>query len=269
MERRIKNQNEKKATLESLYALLQKGEEDAQKRTEEFDRDLKKSREEFDRGMKESAEKFDREMKKSAEEFDRKMKKMREDDQKRSKEFSQSLKESEEKFNREMKEMREDDQKRSEEFDRKMDKMREEIGGIGHSNGDVAEEYFQNAFQDNPALNGQIYDKVSFNLHTKNKKKQIEGEFDLVMLNEESAAIIEIKYHLEKGNIEKVLKKALNRVKTFKALYPEYENHKLYLGIAALSFKENVENIIRQEGIAVIKQIGDKMVINSEHLKEF
>jgi hypothetical protein len=65
------------------------------------------------------------------------------------------------------------------------------------------------------------------------------------------------------------LKKALNRVKTFKALYPEYENHKLYLGIAALSFKENVEDIIRQEGIAVIKQIGDKMVINSENLKEF
>ena len=229
MEPQNQNQNGKKATLESLYALLQKGEEDAQKRSEEFSQSLKESEEKFNREMKE----------------------MREADQKRSEEFDRDLKKS------------------REEFDRKMDKMREEIGGIGHSNGDVAEEYFQNAFQDNPALNGQIYDKVSFNLHTKNKKKQIEGEFDLVMLNEESAAIIEIKYHLEKGNIEKVLKKALNRVKTFKALYPEYENHKLYLGIAALSFKENVENVIHKEGIAVIKQIGDKMVINSKNLKEF
>ena len=218
------SKNEKRITLKSLYALLDKGERDAQKRSEEFDRDLKKSREEFDQRMKES----------------------------------------EEKFNRKIAEINE-----------MVLKNDELIGGIGNSNGNVAEEYFRNAFKDDPTLNGQIYDTVSFNLHTKNKKKQIEGEFDLVLLNEESVAIIEIKYNLktdryfENGKMKDKFEKILNKINTFKALYPVYENHKFYLGIAALSFEKEIEDRIIKEGIAVIKQAGDKMIINSKNLKEF
>jgi hypothetical protein len=224
MKNQIKPQNQEKATLESLYALLEKGERDAQKRT---------------------------------------------------KEFSRSLKESEEKFNREMKESREEFNRKIAEINEMVLKNDELIGGIGNSNGNVAEEYFRNAFKDDPTLNGQIYDTVSFNLHTKNKKKQIEGEFDLVLLNEESVAIIEIKYNLktdryfENGKMKNKFEKILNKINTFKALYPVYENHKFYLGIAALSFEKEIEERIIKEGIAVIKQAGDKMIINSENLKTF
>jgi hypothetical protein len=60
-----------------------------------------------------------------------------------------------------------------------------------------------------------------------------------------------------------------NKVETFKAFYPEYKNYKFYLGIASLSFRKNIEKILQEEGIAVIKQVGDKVVINSENLKTF
>ena len=144
-----------------------------------------------------------------------------------------------------------------------------QLGTIGNSNGDFAEEYFQNAFTKNPKLNGEIFDEVNFNL----KLRPINGlkghEYDIVLVNGRSVAIIEIKYHLKKDDIKKILSEILDKIETFKASYPECKNHKFYLGLASLSFSKAIENIIQEAGIAVIKQVGDKMVINSENLKVF
>ena len=254
----MKNQNEEKITLASLYALLQKGEEDAQKRSEEFNRDLKESSEKFDRDLKKSEEKFDREMQKSREEF------------------KQRMKESEERSEREWGEIREEQKKRSEKLDREWEKSKEnfdkmviEIGGIGNSNGDVAEEYFINAFEKNPSLNGEIYDKVIYNARLVSeeslKSNEFNDEYDIFLSNGKSAAIIEIKYNLKRGVIKRLLEKGEN----FRKYHPIFNNHKLYLGIAALSFRKAAEENITKKGIAVIKQVGGKMVINSKNLKEF
>ena len=264
MEPQNQSKNQEKITLESLYALLRKGEEDAQKRLAEFDRRLKKMEEDNQKRSKESDRHFkkrEEDAQKRSEKFDRESEKSRE-------EFDQRMKESSERFDRDLKKSRE-------EFDKKFDKMVIEIGGIGNSNGNVAEKYFQTAFQKNPALNGQKYDTVNLNMYTNNKKLGLEGEYDIVLLNEESVAIIEAKYHLKmnhyfkNGAMKDEFKKILNKIETFKTLYPVYKDHKFYLGIAALSFEKEIEARIIKEGIAVIKQVGDKMVINSENLKEF
>ena len=193
------------------------------------------------------------------------------------KEFRESMKElreSQKETDRQMKELREFQKETAlqmQETDKKIREVTGELGGIGNSNGDFAEEYFQNAFLNDPKLNGEIYNRVSFNLNTRstNGQKQQKDEYDIVLSNEESVAIIEIKYHLRKENMENILSKVLNKIETFKAFFPAYKNHKFYLGIASLSFKKNIEDIILQEGIAVIKQVGGKMVINSENLKVF
>ena len=155
--------------------------------------------------------------------------------------------------------------------DEKIREVSRQLGDIGNSNGDVAEEYFQNAFTKNPTLNGEMFNKIDFNLKHLPKNGQPENEYDLVMVNGKSVAIIEIKYHIElkKGKIEELLSKVLNKIDTFKACYPEYKNHKYYLGIASFSFRKNIEKIIQEAGFAIIKQVGDKMVINSENLKVF
>jgi len=46
-------------------------------------------------------------------------------------------------------------------------------------------------------------------------------------------------------------------------------NDDLYLGLAAFHFEDDTENISKNEGIAVIKQIGDNMVVYDESLKIF
>ncbi|MCL1833721.1 MAG: hypothetical protein FWG49_04385, partial [Leptospirales bacterium] len=141
--------------------------------------------------------------------------------------------------------------------------------------GDMAEEYFQRAFEKDPTLNGQKYDTVNLNMYTHNKKLGLKGEYDIVLINGKSVAIIEAKYHLKmkdyfkNGKMKDEFEKILNKTETFKALYPIYKNHKFYLGIAGFSFDKKIESRIIKEGIAVIKQIGDKVVVNSDNLKEF
>ena len=155
------------------------------------------------------------------------------------------------------------------ETDRKIREVSRQLGDMGNSNGDVAEEYFQNAFKKNPSLNGEIFDKIDFNVKPLSLNGQIGNEYDIVMINGKSVAIIEIKYHLTKKGLEKELRETLHKLETFKAFYPEYRNHKFYQGIASLSFTKSAESLLQKEGIAVIKQVGDKMVINSENLKKF
>jgi hypothetical protein len=153
--------------------------------------------------------------------------------------------------------------------DEKIHEVSRQLGCIGNSNGDMAEEYFQSSFTKNPKLNGEMYDAVSFNVTPVVKKGQKGAEYDIVLVNGKSVAIIEIKYHLKKDDMKEALSKALSQVETFKEFYPEYASYKFYLGMASLSFGKSVENIIQKAGIAVIKQVGDKMVINSENLKVF
>ena len=171
--------------------------------------------------------------------------------------------ENEEKSKREWQRMREEAQKRSDEIDRKIAENARLIGDIGNSNGDVAEEYFQNAFEKDPRLNGEFYDKVITNMKIKSEK--FNAEYDIFLLNDKSAAIIEIKYRAKKDDINELLRKCDD----FRKFMPEYSNLKLYLGLASLSFRKITEQNILKEGIAVIKQVGDKMVIYDKNLKAF
>ena len=82
-------------------------------------------------------------------------------------------------------------------------------------------------------------------------------------------AIIEIKYSLKEDDLKEDLPNAFRKIETFKTSFPKYANYKYYLGFASLSFKQPVEDIIAKEGIAVIKQVGNKMVINSDSLRVF
>ena len=189
-----------------------------------------------------------------------------------SKEFKQMVKETDRQLKETDRQLKETDRQLKasmKKTDEELRKVIKEIGGIGNSNGDMAEEYFQNAFKKSPKLNGEKFDEVDFNVRPRPKKGQKSDEYDIVLVNGKSVALIEIKYHLKRKDMDEALGKAFSKIETFKAFYPEYENYKFYLGMASLSFKENVEDIIQKAGIAVIKQVGNKMVINSENLKVF
>ena len=86
-----------------------------------------------------------------------------------------------------------------------------------------------------------------------------------MLINGKTAGIVEVKYKARKDDIAKTLKK----VTTFRAIFPEYKNHKIYLAIAALAINETLERECNKQGIAVIKQVGEKVVVFDKNLKAF
>jgi len=180
---------------------------------------------------------------------------------KRAAENDRRAAESKQKFD----EMIAEDKIRRRERDRQLDKLGRFLGGIANSNGEMAESYFYNAFRADKTFANEKFDKVKRNQAY--RKNDIEAEFDLILFNGKSAALIEVKYNAKPENIS--IEKIISRVEVFKILYPEYKNHRIYLGVAAMSFKKGLETELHQAGIATIKQIGKKMVVFDKDVKIF
>ena len=152
------------------------------------------------------------------------------------------------------------------ETDRQISRLEKQIGGVTNSHGQFAEEYFVNSLrQGKKTLLGEKFDKLIKAAVVEDDKNKVKAEFDIILVNGKSVAIIEVKFRARDKDMDKVLKK----VKPFRAKFPEYQKHKLYLGLASMVFDENIENKCKENGIAIIKQVGDTVVIHDENLKTF
>jgi len=142
--------------------------------------------------------------------------------------------------------------------------LQKTVGGMASNQGSFAEEYFFNSFENGKTnFFGEKFDEIA--KHLKNRWQGVEDEYDIVLYNHASMALIEVKYKAHLNDIPTVLKKA----ETFRVLFPNYKDFKIYLGLASMSFYPELEQECINEGIAVIKQVGDTVVINDKHLKVF
>jgi len=149
-------------------------------------------------------------------------------------------------------------------FDQRIKKLEKMVGGISNNQGFFAEEYFINSVEKGKQnFLGETFDEIQKN--AKGFKTGFRDEYDILLINGKSVAIIEIKYKAHKDDIPEVLRKA----ETFRANFPYYAEHKIYLGFASMAFYPDVEKECIEQGIAIVKQVGETVVINDEHLKVF
>ncbi|MDX2256388.1 MAG: DUF3782 domain-containing protein [Pseudanabaenaceae cyanobacterium bins.39] len=89
-------------------------------------------------------------------------------------------------------------------------------------------------------------------------------EIDILVENANEIVAIEVKSHLEIGNVKRFLK-VLGR---FKESFPKYQNHKLYGAVAGIKIDEQADEYATQEGLYLIQPVGDSVIIaNSQNLK--
>jgi len=151
------------------------------------------------------------------------------------------------------KEMREDRKK----VYRKFYAMHGEIGGISNSNGDFAEEFFYNSLKKTMTFAGIHFDMISDKfggIKIMPDKTEKKAQFDIVLHNGDSLALIEVKY---KANLKDVRKMIEEKLPNFRLLYPQYEKYKLYLGIGSLVLKDRVIQEAKKLGIGLMHQRGD------------
>jgi hypothetical protein len=148
------------------------------------------------------------------------------------------------------------------ETDRKMREVFGQMGSWSNNHGEFAEEYFFNSFRKGRQnFFGEEFNEIKKNL----KGIESNDEFDIVMLNGKSAGIVEVKFKAHLNDLPKLKLKA----NMFRLNFPKYHNHKIYLGLASMAFYPLLEQECINEGIAVVKQVGDTVVINDAHLKAY
>ena len=149
-------------------------------------------------------------------------------------------------------------------YERRMKKMEKELGSWANNHGFFAEEYFFNSFEDGRHnFFGEKFDEIMKNV--KGIKKDFHDEYDILLINGQSIGVVEVKFKAHENDVPQIIRKA----QTFRVNFPEYKNHRVYLGLATMVFYPELEQECINQGIAVVKQVGDTVVINDEHLKVF
>ena len=144
--------------------------------------------------------------------------------------------------------------RRMKETDRKIKEIHDELGGIGKSNGEIAEDFFYSAL-----VNMMKVKEMTFNCIDRNisrKRNKTEGEYDVILYNGGKILIVEIKYKFRFD----YLRDFYEKIKIFKSLFPEYQHHRLYGAIAGMTFEKNVRIEAQKYGFYVFTQ-------ENKHLK--
>ena len=147
--------------------------------------------------------------------------------------------------------------------------LRSDINGISESNGQRAENYFFNSLSSKMRFGKYEFDEIEKG-RKKIKKmpdgKRLQGEYDVIMYNGNTIALIEIKNRGRSGDITKLIDVQLGN---FKIFYPMYADYTFVLGLAADSFEEGVIEEARAKGVGLLMPKGDVVEIIDEHLEVF
>lgn len=138
------------------------------------------------------------------------------------------------------------------------------LGNIGVNLGLVAEEFFYYALKDSKKFGKVKFDEVDLNVSGRNKK--VQDEFDIVMYNGNTIAIIEVKHKVHPNDLQKL---KTSKLENFKTLYPDYAQYNYLLGIGGFSIPQDVMDQAKQEGIAILRQKGNLVVIEDKNLVLF
>ncbi len=147
--------------------------------------------------------------------------------------------------------------------DDKLTRVGVRLGNIQQNNGDIAEEYFYKTVERTMKLGDVSFDLIDRSVSRHIKKSQLQGEYDIVLVNGKSVAFIETKYKMHEKDVIKIKEKM---IPTFKKLYSEYKDLKLFAGIASFHISKNVKNLAKEFGFYVLEKKGNVMQTNSENV---
>jgi len=185
---------------------------------------------------------------------------------------------------KQQKERADEADRRSKEADARLQKLEEEnkkewkeirksiretgknIGGISDSNCKMAEQYFFNSLKKTKTLGGIHFDLLDKNLRrtSYDGENTLNGEYDIVMVNDVASCVIEVKYTVETKDVNDLVNRQVNE---FKFLFPNLARPKIYLGIGGMSFNEEAEKTAKKLGIAILKLNGNAVEIQDNNLK--
>jgi len=147
--------------------------------------------------------------------------------------------------------------------------VKEELGGISKSNNMMSEGYLYESLNATKTIGGIHFDIVSENIRATLKRtdgSKLEGQYDVVMINDNAVCIVEVKYRLRPDDIHEVVNK---HVDTFKELFPRYEKYNFYIAVGGMAIEDGAINTAKGLGVAVIRTKGGALEILDDNLKAY
>jgi len=146
------------------------------------------------------------------------------------------------------------------ETDRKLKSIGIQLGNMSKNQGDVAEEYFANSLKESLKIAHLNFDMLLTNVGLQTRK--INDEFDILLVNGDSVAIIEVKYKVHPKDLEKLPSK-IEHLK----LMPQYRGYKIYAGVAGFYVPNEVIEAAKERGFFVLQRKGDVIQSYTDNLK--
>lgn len=136
--------------------------------------------------------------------------------------------------------------------DEKLERISIMLGNIGQNQGSVAEEFFYNSLKGNQTLAGVHYDFIDKNVSR--TSNGISDEYDMILVNGQDVAIIEVKYKAHEEDLTKLLTKKYNN---FKKLFPAYKDYRHHLVLATFYLYNELKEQALQNNVIVLQRKGD------------
>jgi hypothetical protein len=189
----------------------------------------------------------------------------KEKEEQRWKKENQRRKKEDQHRKKEVERWKEYEKQRNAELDKCYADLCQEVGGISKSNGDMAENFFYNAFRKDKIFMGEKYDRIHKGYFS--SVDPYRNEYDIVFFYFTNIAIVEVKYKATPKNIR--IDHLISRIDHFKKYAKEYKNHNIILGVAAMSFKSGLATELHEAGFVTIHPVGKKMMIYDKEAKVF
>jgi multidrug efflux pump subunit AcrA (membrane-fusion protein) len=147
--------------------------------------------------------------------------------------------------------------------DARFDKLAAKYGGLSDNLGSAAEEFFVNSLEARPIVGGIRFDAVHPKVFGGKMGKQ--SEYDIVLVNGASAAIIEVKHKVHPSALDQLEA----QLAKYKEHFPEHKDFALYGGIAGMSIPDEVVAQAKARGLFVLKCKGEVMEADITGMRAF
>ena len=135
----------------------------------------------------------------------------------------------------------------------KLDRLAEMYGGgVGNSQGAVAEEFYYNSLKADPVLGGVRFDFVDKNITRSHAG--LEDQFDLRLVNGRAVFVVEVKYKAHRNDLRRLLD---DKAASFRRLFPEYADREQRLVLAAFHVNDELKRAALAQGVTVLQRKGD------------
>ena len=135
--------------------------------------------------------------------------------------------------------------------------LHKELGGVGRTQGEIAEDLFRRNLKSVLSQRGIQIDKLGYNW------RLADAEFDLIGENNTQVFLVEVKSRLQASDIDTFLSR---QIPAFRKYFHQYKGRKLMGGLASLAVDEKLEKRVEEAGLFLFTQTeeGGTFIANSK-----